>query len=574
MQSLGYRLIGDSHAAKSDWVTAMEDYFKSLKLAEEIKDTAKMAYAKYKIAYQYMNLKNDSLNRKYLLESSDLYERIKDFRMLAEAYNMLGTSYKDGNDYERALDYHHRSLKIKEKQGDKKGVAYSLNNIALVYKKKQEYNKALVYLKRSLEIKNELRDGKGIAGSNINIASVYTLKNDFQGAVPYLEKGIRMADSVKATEFLLVGLRNAADCYYKLKEYKKTADYYNRYAVISDSLYKAVNTKQIAEMQAKYETEKKQKEIELQAAKLNSQESDLQRQKILNYAIIGGLLLAFLLIAAVYRGYRQNKKANEILAEKNMLIEEKNKDITDSIRYAQRLQQAILPPEERLKDSFPDSFIFYKPKDIVSGDFYFFEKTANRTIIAAVDCTGHGVPGAFMSIVAHNLFYKAVAEKNITEPAAILNFVNDHLAATINRQPNDEIHDGMDVALCSFNMKEMSVEFAGAFNPLLLFRNGNLTEIKANRFPVGMHAGESRKFSNKKITLEKGDCLYIFSDGYADQLGSDKGKKMMTKNFKQLLSSFAHLVMSEQKAELADKLNRWQGKFEQVDDILVIGIRV
>jgi ligand-binding sensor domain-containing protein/serine phosphatase RsbU (regulator of sigma subunit) len=270
-----------------------------------------------------------------------------------------------------------------------------------------------------------------------------------------------------------------------------------------------------------------------------------------------------------------NERTAEVV-EKNKELDEINKDITASIRYAKRIQDAILPPDDFVKRLLPHAFVLFKPKDIVSGDFYWVEEKNERVIFAAVDCTGHGVPGAFMSIVGHNLLDRAVSEQNITRPAHILDELNRSITDTLRQKDLEDntVRDGMDIALCSFDKRTGSIEFAGAYNPLWLIRDNQLTEVKADKFPIGnSRSGDTKRFTNHDITLRKGDTLYIFSDGYSDQFGGPHGKKFKSSALKSLLLNAQHLSMDEQKELLDNAIEDWRGDHEQVDDILVIGIR-
>jgi ligand-binding sensor domain-containing protein/serine phosphatase RsbU (regulator of sigma subunit) len=273
------------------------------------------------------------------------------------------------------------------------------------------------------------------------------------------------------------------------------------------------------------------------------------------------------------------EKVNERTAEvvqKNKELDEINKDITASIRYAKRIQDAILPPDDFVRQNLPEAFILFKPKDIVSGDFYFMEKKEDVVVFAAVDCTGHGVPGAFMSIVGHNLLDRVIGEQNITKPASILDELNRGLSDTL-RQTNLEdntVRDGMDVSLCAYNARKNVLEFAGAYNPLWLIRSNELIEVKANKFPIGnTRSGEGNKFTNHEINLQKGDTIYIFSDGYSDQFGGPEGKKFKSSALKTLLLNSQKYSMKEQREILNTAIENWRGQHEQVDDILVIGAR-
>ncbi len=281
------------------------------------------------------------------------------------------------------------------------------------------------------------------------------------------------------------------------------------------------------------------------------------------------------------------------IVEQKKVIEEKNRDITDSIDYAKTIQEAILPSKELKQQLFKDSFILFKPKDIVSGDFYWFAEKDGKKLIAACDCTGHGVPGALMSMIGNNILNQIVNEKAITSPAEILNNLHKEMRKTLKQEEQDETKDGMDIALITFNT-ETEIEFAGAQRPLWIIRkidngeltmdnganqqlinnNQQLTEIKGNKFGIGgMQLETERIFTNHKVSISKDDCIYIFSDGYADQF-SDINKKLMTSRFKELLISIQQKSMSKQEVFLNDFIENWRGKRIQIDDILVIGIRI
>ena len=256
-------------------------------------------------------------------------------------------------------------------------------------------------------------------------------------------------------------------------------------------------------------------------------------------------------------------------------LEDLYKAVTASIRYAKRLQNSILPPKEVINSICPESFVFYKPKDIVSGDFYWFEKTKKSNFFAAVDCTGHGVPGAFMSLVGANGLNTSIREHNQTEPAEILNQLNRFVNESLNKsREENQIRDGMDIALCSIDYDKMELTYAGANNPLYIIRNEEFIIVKADKFAIGSFEPDTKKYTQHKIALEKGDLVYLFSDGYADQFGGERGKKFLYNRFREHLLSVHKKKMKEQKQYLEKTMYQWQGSYEQVDDILVIGIRV
>lgn len=272
----------------------------------------------------------------------------------------------------------------------------------------------------------------------------------------------------------------------------------------------------------------------------------------------------------------ENIKFVNLIRDQKQLLEVKNKDITDSIYYARRIQQALLASETVLSKNLPSFFIVYKPKDIVSGDFYWAEKTKTGFMIAACDCTGHGVPGAFMSLLGVNFLNDIVRDKEVTRPDQVLNHLRTNIIQAMNPEGQaEEGKDGMDAILCHFNFETMDLQYAGANNPLWIIRaSGEMEIIAPDHFPVGMHGHEKDPFTLHSVSLNKGDTIYMCTDGFADQFGGDKGKKFMNRRMKELLLHNRHLSMEEQKEIIQNTHEHWKGSLEQVDDVLVIGIRV
>ena len=268
------------------------------------------------------------------------------------------------------------------------------------------------------------------------------------------------------------------------------------------------------------------------------------------------------------------RQKDEIDGQKSKL-EELYKDVTDSIKYAKRLQDSILPPTEYMKKLFPKAFVLFKPKDIVSGDFYWMHKVGQKHLFAAVDCTGHGVPGAFMSLVGANGLNSAVKEHKLVKPGEILDDLNKYAHEALNKDSEDStVRDGMDIALCSIDYNKMELEFSGAYNPLYLIRDGEIVITKSDKFAIGSFAPNEKNYETKKISIKKGDIIYVFSDGYPDQFGGLKGKKFMYRKFRDTLLSVKDLPMLKQKQILDKEIEEWRGSFEQVDDILVIGVMI
>jgi serine phosphatase RsbU (regulator of sigma subunit) len=317
-------------------------------------------------------------------------------------------------------------------------------------------------------------------------------------------------------------------------------------------------------------------------------ESENRNQRYIIYSFIGGLVLLVILLFNMYRGYQQKKKANlEISRQKAELqlqkdiVDEKNKEILDSINYAKRLQEAILPSPKTVSEYLKQFFILYKPKDIVAGDFYWLEAIqdakdpANRIILfAAADCTGHGVPGALVSVVCSNALNRAVKEFNITDTGKILDKVRELVIETFEKSDKD-VKDGMDISLCSLNLKTNELLWSGANNPLWILKKGarEITEIKPDKQPIGRYMAP-HPFKTHSVRLEKDDAIYLFTDGYADQFGGPKGKKFKYSNLGNFISEIGTLNMDKQQEQLQRTFEQWQGDLEQVDDVCIIGIRL
>lgn len=260
--------------------------------------------------------------------------------------------------------------------------------------------------------------------------------------------------------------------------------------------------------------------------------------------------------------------------ESEELIREKNKDITDSINYAKKIQQAILPSEELLLKKYPDAFVLYQPKDIISGDFYWYMPVADHLLFVCADCTGHGVPGALMSMIGSNIISHIVNEKETMSPHDVLTELDKRVRKTLKQDEEPDSRDGMDIAFCSLHHEKRLLHYAGANRPLAIFRKGELIEYAPSKFPIGGQLSTEKKFEGNTIQLEKGDCVYLFTDGVIDQFGGPLGKKLMKKRFYELLQRIHHESMKEQKKQILLFFEEWKGGLEQVDDVLVMGIRV
>ena len=402
---------------------------------------------------------------------------------------------------------------------------------------------------------------------------LYLDMGKFKDAEKSMKKAIVIDSSIKELNFLRVADEDMSKLYDTTGRYKEALAYYKRDMVLKDTLFSMDKNNALTRKELTFQYERKEAD---EKAKRDLKE--FAQREILDSFIVG---FVFMLALAffIFRGYRHKQKANIIITQKSEelmkqkeLVEEKNKEILDSINYAKRLQDAILPPLNLIKQFFPEAFVLYKPKDIVAGDFYWMERTGDIIFMAAADCTGHGVPGALVSVVCSNALNRSVKELKITDSGKILDKVRELVVETFEKSESN-VQDGMDISLCCINAKTKALQWSGAYNSLLYIQNGEMHEVPADKQPIGK-IDNPRPFTTHKLNLLKGDILYLFTDGYADQFGGPKGKKFKYKQMEELLLRNASKSMDEQKNILEFALNEWKGSLEQVDDVLVIGIKV
>jgi serine phosphatase RsbU (regulator of sigma subunit) len=567
--------LGELYQDFSEHEKANTSFLEALRISEATGNVKGIGRAKMEIGSMHGEMRKTDLSLKNYYEAMPYLEKAGDKKLLGDLYNFMGTAYKNKDSFDSSLHYHNKALAIRIELKDKRGMSYSYNNIGLVYNKQENYPKALDYLRMSLAIKDSLGDKKGGAGSRINIATIYNTLGNYDEALEYALRGIELAEEAKAREFKKVGYQTVAESYSQKGNYKDAFIYLEKYAQLKDSIYDETSVQSIAELQTKYDTEKKERAIDLLNKEKEVQSLALKKNQYMIYGISAGCILLLVLAAVIYGSYNQKKKAHALLELQNVQIAEKNKEITDSIRYAKRIQEALLPMEEDIYRNFSDAFILYKPKDIVSGDFYWFSRKGELCILAVADCTGHGVPGAMMSMMGHNLMNQIVNDENVTSPGHALKMLDQRINRALNNTTDqNENRDGMDIAFCVIETNTQRLHFAGAFRPLLLVRNNSLIECNASKFAIGGRQRQDKVFENNIIQLSKGDTIYMFSDGFADQFGGEKGKKFKYSQFKEVLMSIHSRPMKGQQAALDKIFEDWKGHLEQVDDILVVGVRI
>ncbi len=689
--------LAEIYTNEENYNKALEIYLAKLKIYKERGDKIYPGLCS-SIGIVYMYSKNYDKAIEYLITSVKMAEESGDKWSAAETYNNIGVNYAEKHDYDKALENYFSALQMQIELGNKSMTASVYNNIGALYTDgKNDYEKAIANYSAARKIYEEMNDNIGLARSFNNFGRVYLKQNKTKEAKEQSLLCLKMAKELGSNWYIRESYQHIAKCDSALSDWKGAYEYHKLYKEFNDSIDNVESIRKTAEMSSKYESDKKESEInllqkekeakeleakkkeqeniilttvsELQKSRLLNQESEISEQNLLtekqkkdlevleqgkqiqelsiknkeqelkqnktetekqkqqkNYFLIG-FLLVLVFSGFVFRSLRIRNKQNKIITEQKgvvekqkHLVEVKNHEITQSIQYALRIQTAILPPQKIVKQYLENSFILYKPKDIVAGDFYWMEavqldnmpssQLANETngnsrhqqigtlshcqiiLFAACDCTGHGVPGAMVSVVCHNALNRAVREFGLTKPSEILDKTAEIVIENFSKS-EENIKDGMDISLACLSptLSEgegagtYTLQWAGANNPLWIVRNFSspsgrsggapeLEEIKADKQPIGMNE-DSKPFTNHTIALNSGDTIYLFTDGFADQFGGETGEKKLTrKRFKEVLLSIQHLSLTEQGIQLDKFITEYRKEVEQIDDILVMGVRV
>jgi serine phosphatase RsbU (regulator of sigma subunit) len=566
------------------------------------------------------------------------YEALNDPIGASRLHTKLAfTHWNQGNNRE-AIEHFEKSMQLNTQIGNKNAIASINSYLGIIYSDMGENGKALQYLQKALQMKKQFKDKKAIVSEHINIAVVYNQSQNEPKAIDQLEEALVLAKETNDIKLLRRVYGMLAENYQSLGNNEKSIQYYELFSALDKQIQqqylaskeaeanKMVNEAELRQKLA--ETEKVMKEEALQktskdldlaiqeskahqleidllnkdnkikALEIKEQEARLRQEATIRYAFIAGIALVILIAILTYLAYRQKKKSNQLLAEQNdeinkqknkiefqsnelkkafEQISDKNHKINRSITYASRIQSAMLSHWDKIQMFIPESFVFFKPRDIVSGDFYWFRElnnNSNKLALAAVDCTGHGIPGAFMSVIANEQLHEIVDLKHLESPELILSELHQGVREAL-KQSETNNKDGMDLAFCTIDMENKVLEYAGARNPLIYIKNNELNEIAGDRKSIGGFPNVDKKeFKKHQISLAEPTTFYIYSDGFQDQFGGEKGDKFMVEKFKQLLFKIHHLPIDEQVNQLEETFKQWKGNFPQVDDLLVIGFKI
>lgn len=574
--------FADSYWYHSDYEKAQEFYFKAYRLNDSIKNEKGVAYSLYNIGWVSCIQQHQYKNDHYLYTSLNIFKKINDVSGLLKIHNALASYYSDRlvheNDkrfFDSSITYFKKGIDIARdaKFYDDLGRIYG--NMGDLFYKQKDITSANYYNEMSYEIHKKTQDSTSMMICLMNKA-IYGLEFDVikkSISLFNIVYGYNVRHDLKDQQILI--LSGLAKAYYLLGDYKKAYDYLEQFADLKSSEDKKAFSSNINDFQNIYDLEKSEASV-----KQLMQTNEIQelKNKKNTYFIFILLAIALIVVVVALLLFKQNKQkqlTNFQLKEQNRIIAEKKLEIDQSIQYAKGIQQAVMPSIQELKNTIENSFVFYKPKDVVSGDFYWFGNVKDDFYCIVADCTGHGVPGALMSIIGIDKISQAIFEKNINSTGDILSFLNIEIKRVLKQHSDKSKQmDGMDIAVLKFNKSKFLIDYSGANRPLYLIRDKKLIEFKPDKISIGGFTPDNQVFATHSIPLQKHDSIYLFTDGYADQFGGIDGKKFMSKKMKEMFVQISASNSTEQKDIIEQTFDGWKRDFEQVDDVLIVGLNL
>ena len=590
------RNIGVAYKTISKYDDAVKNYQEAVALFEQTKDLESAAQCMMNIGNVYIAMKNVDKSFEFYHEALKVFEKLNSSYYTVLVLNSIGAAYIEKKNGTKALEIFQKALATIPDSTYVISTAKTLLNISVAYRIMGQYKKAIVNCTKAKEMFTKQQNNVDLAMTYKTFGDIY--KNSDQSELA-LQNYLKAAEMMKSQDMLTElpsVYKDISLIYQQNGNYVKALETYKSYSDIKDSTLKLSTQQNTEELNFRFDTEKKDLKFKEQSAKL-------RQSQILIYSVVILAVFILLLLFLAYNRYLIKKKANSELSQMNEAITLKNFEITEknaeiiaqneelerqksvvekqkeeilsSIHYASRIQKAILPPKESFNEYLPDHFILNKPRDIVSGDFYWLLNKDNKTIIAVADCTGHGVPGAFMSMLGISFLNEIANNAQANTSNQILNLLREYVMTSLRQTGKEnEAKDGMDISLAIIDRANKTIQFSGAYNPLYLLDENKLTTIKGDRMPIGIYFGGQKEFSMAEVSYTEGNKIYLCSDGYEDQFGGDHGRKFMAKRFQELLVSISDKEMSEQQQLLDQAIIEWKGEREQVDDILVVGIKL
>ena len=596
---------------------ALRYYHESLRLREKTGDSLGISEVYNNIGGIFFSQEEYDDAIDYFKKSLLLKRNIDMPSSVATSLNNIGSIYNITGNLDSAEFYFKQCMAIFEDERDNEGLGLSYHNLASVHAKRHEVDIAHLFFLKSIRTNEMIGEYRMVSNSYALLGQMYLVEGDYEKAEFYGKRALEYANDLGYPDEIKEATEILHELYRKKGDFELALEMHDLYVIMKDSVQNNQIKQDIESQKLTYEFEKKaladsikhREENRINEHKIAEQDARLKRERAIMFALISGVLFLIIISIIILIALRNNRRANveieaqkkevekqrdlvqqqhEVTEEQRVMLKVQNKEILDSITYAKRLQEAILPSDSKRNKYLAESFIFYKPKDIVAGDFYWIKSVGDLTYFAVADCTGHGVPGAFVSLVCSNALNNVMLEIGSAHPCEILEKVTEKVIKAFEQNSN-QIKDGMDIALCAYNTKTGKLQYAGAYNPLWVINQREdmgvetiqvvneeggpiLHEIKGTRQPIGKFSVK-RPFDGHEIQLEKGDIIYLISDGYADQFGGKSGKKFKYKQLKSLLIGISGYEMSNQHQMLNSAYEKWKGELEQVDDVCIMGIR-
>ncbi|MDP1803093.1 MAG: tetratricopeptide repeat protein [Bacteroidota bacterium] len=570
-----YSSIGYCYEDMGNFPEAKKNYIASLKIREQLKDKIGIAKCNSNIGTVYYQNQNLPEALKYLLPALKVFEEFGDKRMIAAVSHNVGTIYMYQNKPE-AIDFLQKALKINEEMGNRFWITSNLGSMSELYRRQGNLPEAEKCLKSAFKILEESGQKEGMVNIYNLLSQLNMSQKKYDEARTNLNKALTLAIRSNSITRRQICYDHLAELEQAVGNHKKALEYFKLSIILRDSVFSKENIKKMTQQQMQYDFDKKETLAkEAQERKDILIQNEIQSQKNLRNAFVGGFILV--LLAASLFFFQRNKINKEKKRSDQLLhlVEEKHKEITDSINYAERIQRSFIATKEILDENLKDHFVFFKPKDIVSGDFYWAGKLSNGNfVLVTADSTGHGVPGAIMSLLNITSLESAIKD-GFTSPSEILNDTRKTIIERLKKDGTTEGgKDGMDASLISFDFKNNRFTYSAANNPVWIVRENQIIELDPDKMPVGKHDRDYVSFTQHEFVLQKNDVVYTLTDGMPDQFGGPKGKKFLYKRLKELLITISDASMEIQKQKLDVALNDWKGNKEQVDDVCIVGVRI
>lgn len=555
---------------------AIEHHLNALKLREESGDKKLAVLTEGHIGNVLFQKGEFDKALEIFLKISNVYEEMGNKFFLAKSLSNAGLVYQQKGQYDKALKFLVDGLKLREEIGDQSGIAISYSNIGINYNLTNDFLKAESYLLKAIVIMNRIGDKASLSNTYNNLGDLYYKFKKYDEAKKMQLTSLKIASEIHSKPTLLYTYASLIKCDSALGDFKEAYEYQRQYIITKDSVFREESDKRMQEMQTKYETEKKETEIQLLTKDSELQKSKVKTQRIVIGSIIAGLIIMIALAFFIFNRLQITRKQKRIIEEQKKLVDIKNMHITDSITYAKRIQDAILPSNEELASYFSDYFILFQPRDIVSGDFYWVSVINNQILFVVADCTGHGVPGAFMSMIGNTLLNKIINEQGIHQPSEILKQLNEGIYNALHKNSHSQ-DDGMDASICLINPTERKIIFAGANHSMYIVTSGILKEIDGNPYSIGSSYINQRStfsFEQVEVIVPENTYIYFSTDGFPDQLGGENKKRFLSSNLKKLFANMYNLPLNAQEEKIRKTFMDWKGKRDQLDDVLVVGIKL